>query len=61
MSEDDCKDSPCGAVMHTHIREPMREIQEQFGYNAKKLNRLKMRREHELTEFNFGINFSKLK
>ena len=39
----------------------MQEIQAQFGYNPKKLNRIKMRREHELSEFNFGINFSQLK
>ena len=33
-------------------------IQEQWGYNTKVLNRLKMRREHELEEFNYGIDFT---
>lgn len=33
----------------------------QWGYDTKKLNRLQCRREHELEEFNFGINFALLK
>ena len=36
----------------------MSEIQEQWGYNPKALNRIKFRMEKELTEFNFGINFT---
>ena len=36
-------------------------IQEQFGYNPRRLNKIRMRREHELEEFNFGIDFSQLK
>ena len=34
------------------------EIQEQWGYDPRRLNRIKMRREHELEEFNFGIDFA---
>jgi hypothetical protein len=36
-------------------------IQEQYGYNPRRLNKIRMRREHELEEFNFGIDFSQLK
>jgi len=47
-----------GRVATAHVRVPRAEIQEQFGYNPRRLNRIKMRREHELTEFNYGINFA---
>lgn len=36
-------------------------IYEQWGYDAKKYNRIKFRREEELEEFNFGIDFTQLK
>ena len=29
-----------------------------YGYDPKRLNRIRLRREHELEEFNFGIDFS---
>ena len=38
-----------------------REIHEQWGYDNKKYNRIKLRREYELEEFNYGIDFSQLK
>ncbi len=47
--------------MASLIKNTRAEIQEQWGYDPKKLNRIKMRREHELEEFNFGINFTQLK
>lgn len=37
------------------------EVQEQFGYDPRRLNRIKRRKETELEEFNFGINFQQLK
>lgn len=37
------------------------EISEQWGYDPKRLNRIRLRRERELEEFNFGINFTHLK
>ena len=36
-------------------------IVEQGGYDPRRLNRIKFRREHELEEFNFGIDFTKIK
>ena len=47
-----------GDVIQTYQKLHRREIQEQWGYNTKILNRLKLRYEHELTEFNFGIDFT---
>ena len=38
-----------------------RVINEQWGYDPRRLNRIKFRRERELEEFNFGINFANLK
>jgi hypothetical protein len=36
-------------------------IYEQWGYDSRKYNRIKFRLEHELEEFNFGIDFTQLK
>ena len=47
-----------GDVIQAYQKLQKREIQEQWGYNTKILNRLKLRHEHELTEFNFGIDFT---
>lgn len=33
---------------------------EQWGYDPRLLNRIKFRQEHELEEFNFGIDFTKI-
>ena len=50
-----------GKKIPGYIRVPKPEIQEQHGYPRGQLNRIKMRREHELEEFNYGIDFSQLK
>ena len=50
-----------GEVIHLHVRGSNKEIQEQWGYNPRAYNRIKLRQEYELEEFNFGIDFSKLK
>ena len=34
---------------------------EQTGYDSRRLNRMRKRREHELEEFNYGIDFSQLR
>ena len=46
---------------HNMCGQNNRAIQDQTGYNPRSLNRIKFRREHELEEFNFGINFTQLK
>ena len=38
-----------------------REIQEQYGYDCKRLNRIKCRKEDELIEHNYGIDLSKIR
>ena len=42
-------------------RESRKQIVEQYGYDTKRLNRIKCRKEDELIEHNYGIDFSKLK
>ena len=38
-----------------------REVQEQYGYDQRRLNRIKFRKENELIEHNYGINLSKIR
>lgn len=39
----------------------LEEVQEQYGYDPRRLNRIKFRREEELVEHNYGINLSLVK
>ena len=50
-----------GDIIQAYQKIQKREIQEQWGYNTKVLNRLKLRYESELVEFNYGIDFTQLK
>ena len=53
---DDGKETPTG-----YVKAAGRVIETQYGYHPNRLNRIKFRRESELEEFNFGINFANLK
>ncbi len=55
------RNQPDGSPITGHVRLDNSAITEQYGYDPRKLNRIRFRRELELEEFNFGINFSQLK
>ena len=64
VSEDDEEEGHDGNSLmgNVHCRyDKHEEIQEQYGYEPRRLNRIKLRHEHELDEFNFGIDFTQLK
>ena len=59
VNESDFDEAANQALFGT--REKRKRIEEQYGYDTKRLNRIKCRKEEELIEHNYGIDFSKLK
>ena len=47
--------------VQAHVKSSNQAHERQFGYDPRRLNRIKLRKEKELVEFNFGIDFTRLK